>query len=1192
MVHAPACSEDIRAEVAELLGVRVDAVHPVSNLIGQGLDSIRMMALAGRWRRQGIAIDFATLAATPTIEAWAELITSGSPARGHSPASGWGPRSAGEDPHPLAGDSAGQQADEPALPTADALGEPFPLAPMQHAMWVGRQDNQPFGGVAGHLYVEFDGGPIDPDRLRAAATRLALRHPMLRVQFLPDGTQRIAEADECQDFPVTVEDLRHLDDDFVERRLAAIRDAKSHQQLDGAVFELALTPLPGQRSRLHVDLDMQAADAMSYRTLMSDLAALYLGRDLPALGYTYREYRQAIEAEEVQSQPAREADRDWWAQRIPQLPDPPMPPSIGGRDSHRSTRRWHWLDPATRDALFARARARGITPAIALAAAFANTLACWSTTSRFLLNVPLFGRRARHPEVDLLVGDFTSSLLLDVDLTGADTPAARAQVVQDAMRTAAAHSVYPGLSVLRDLSRHRGTQVLAPVVFTSALGLGELFSNDVTEQFGTPVWIISQGPQVLLDAQVTEFDGGVLVNWDVRDGVFAPGVIDAMFAHHIDELLQLASADDTWNAPCPSALPAAQRAVRDAVNSGTAEPSGEALHDGFFRRAEQQPDAPAVFASFGDLSYARLRDQVLAVAAALHAAGIGTGDTVAVMGPKTAEQVPALLGILAAGAVYLPIGVDQPRDRAARILQTGEVSLALVCGGQQLSLPVPAWVIADVLRDAPAAAAGFRPTSTDPGQLAYVLFTSGSTGEPKGVEMTHDAAMNTVEFITRHFDVGAPDRCLALSTLECDMSVLDIFATLRAGGAIVVVDEPQRRDPDAWARLVDTHKVTVLNFLPGWLEMLVEVGHGRLSSLRVVPTGGDWVRPGLARRLKAQAPNMRFAGLGGATETAVHATIFEVGEDMPADWTAVPYGRPFPNISCRVVNDAGTDCPDWVTGELWVSGRGIARGYRGRRELTAEQFVFHDGRIWYRTGDLARYWPDGTCEFVGRADHRIKISGYRVELGEIESALRQVPGVRAAVGALLPGSAGADVLAAQVCADDAGLTTERIRDVLVDLVPAHMIPRHVSVVERIPFTADGKIDRRAVAGQLAVAVSGSGNTGYRAPSTPLESALTAIVGELLGADSGIGVDDDFFALGGDSVLATQTVARIRTWLDTPDVMVADIFAARTVSALARQLAGREHDGGRLDQVAQLYLEVIGMDPDSLLSAIAKSEAAQ
>ncbi|SPM41825.1 Non-ribosomal peptide synthetase component F, partial [Mycobacterium numidiamassiliense] len=1174
VVRSPSCSEDVRAEVAELLGVGVDAVHPDSNLIGQGLDSIRMMTLAGRWRRQGIDVDFATLSASPTIEAWSALVTAGAQAVG-------APEAAAVVGH----DATTPDATTPgAADDSGAAGRPFPLAPMQHAMWIGREPGQQFGGVAGHLYVEFDGGSTDPDRLRAAATRLARRHPMLRVRFLPDGTQRIASPDECGDFVVTVEDLRHLDADLVEQRLAATRDAKSHQQLDGAVFELALTLLPGERSRLHVDLDMQAADAMSYRTLMSDLAAEYLGRDLPELAYSYREYREAIARDEAQPQPARDADRDWWARRIPQLPDPPMPPLTGGRDSRRSTRRWYWLDPATRDALFARARARGVTPAMALAGAFTNALARWSATSRFLLNVPLFGRQALHPDVDLLVGDFTSSLLLDVDLTGAGTATQRAWAVQESMRTAAAHSAYPGLSVLRDLSRHRGTQVLAPVVFTSALGLGELFSADVTEQFGTPEWIISQGPQVLLDAQVTEFDGGVLVNWDVRDGVFAPGVIDAMFTHQIDELLRLASADDAWDAADRWTLPAAQRAVRDAVNGRTAESSGEALHDGFFRQAEQRPDAPAVFSSSGDLSYAQLRDQVLAVVAALRASGIGAGDTVAVVGPKSAEQVPAVLGILAAGAAYLPIGVDQPRDRAERILETGQARLALLCGGQRLSLPVPALTLADVLADA-RAGAEFGSGRVDPAGLAYVLFTSGSTGEPKGVEVTHDAAMNTVEFVGRHFEIGPGDRCLALSTLEGDISVMDLFVTLRTGGSIVVVDEAQRRDPDAWARLIDTHRVTVLHFMPGWLEMLIAVGHGRLSSVRVVPTGGDWVRPEVARRLRAEAPNLRFAGLGGATETPVHNTIFEVPDvgELPADWTALPFGTPLANNACRVVSDTGDDCPDWVAGEFWVSGRGLARGYRGRPDLTAERFVAHDGRRWYRTGDLARYWPDGTIEFVGRADHRIKISGYRVELGEVEAAIRRLPGVEIAVAAVLSG--GSEVLAAAVCvAAGCDADAERIRGALADLLPAHMIPRHIVAMESIPFTDAGKIDRRAVAAHLSAAVAGSGMDapGYRAPSTALESALVAIVVDLLGLDR-VGVDDDFFALGGDSVLATQAVARIRAWLDTPNVMVADIFANRTVSALARLLGRGERDSGRLDQVAELYLEVIGMDADSVLA---------
>jgi mycobactin phenyloxazoline synthetase len=1179
VLPAPVCLEDIRAEIAELLGVDADAVHPGSNLIGQGLDSIRMMSLAGRWRRQGIDIDFATLAAMPTIEAWSKLLSAVSQDPNIDPPTG----------------QAGQ-----CVGPADSSGEPFPLAPMQHAMWVGRHDKQQFGGVAGHLYVEFDGAAIEPDRLRAAASSLALHHPMLRVRFLPDGTQRIAPPGEYRMFPVTVEDLRDLDGITVERRLADIRDAKSHQQLDGAVFELALTLLPGHRSRLHVDLDMQAADAMSYRTLMSDLAALYRGNELPELRYTYREYRQAVEqaskAESGQPRPDRDSDREWWAHRIPELPDPPTPPTIPGEDSRHSTRRWHWLDPDTRDALFARARARGITPAMAVAGAFANSLARWSASSRFLLNVPLFGRQPLHPDVDLLVGDFTSSLLLDIDLTGADTGAARAQAVQEALRAAAAHSSYPGLSVLRDLSRHRGTQVLAPVVFTSALGLGELFSSDVTTQFGAPDWIISQGPQVLLDAQVTEFDGGVLVNWDVRDGVFAPGVVDAMFAHHVDQLVRLAAADDAWDASAPSVLPPAQRAARDTANGRTAQPSGEALHDGFFRQAELRPDAPAVFAASGDLSYAQLRDQVSALATALRAAGIGHRDTVAVVGPKTAEQVPALLAILAVGACYLPIGADQPRDRAERILATGEVRLALVSGAQRLSLPVPELTIADILRDAPANGE-FRPPRIDPAELAYILFTSGSTGEPKGVEVTHDAVLNTVEFLVRHFEIGAADRWLALSTLESDMSVPDIFASLRTGGAIVMVDEEQRRDPDSWARLIDTHQVTALNFMPGWLQMLVEVGHAQLSSLRVVIVGGDWVRPELARRLWAEASGARFAGCGGATETAVHATIFEVADpgDIPPEWNSVPFGVPFPNNVCRVVDDAAPnfpDCPDWVVGELWLGGRGIARGYRGRPDLTAECFVRHDGRIWYRTGDLARYWPDGMLEFVGRADHRVKISGYRVELGEIEAALRRLPGVGVAVTALLPVSDGSEMLAAQVCLEipaDSGLTADRIRRELADLVPAHMVPTHVSIADRIPFNDNGKIDRKAISAALAETVaiqSGAKSALHEPPRTQLERALCFLVAEVLGGISnGVGVRDDFFSLGGDSVLATQAVARIRQWLDSPSLMVADVFAARTVAALAELLISREPNGDRLEQVADVYLEVAAMSSLDVMSAL-------
>jgi len=1146
--------DDIRAEVAELLGIGAATVDPDVDLVGQGLDSIRMMTLAGRWRKQGIDIDFATLAADPTIEVWAERLA-----------------------------AATAPAPPPVPDPDDEPSAPFPLAPMQHAMWVGRQDNQPLGGVAGHLYVEFDGTDLDPRRLSAAAAALAARHPMLRVEFHPDGTQQIGSLD--AGLPVAVNDLRDCCEADVEERLAQTREDKSHQQLDGQVFELTLTRLPGGRSRLHVDLDMQAGDAMSYRTLMADLAALYGGSALPELTYTYRDYRRQMRRRSAHDDPAHVGDQQWWAQRLPDLPDPPRLPAAAHTTSRRSTRRWHWLDPRARDALFTAARARGVTPAMALAASFAHTVASWSASPRFLLNLPLFGREQLHPEVDDLVGDFTSSLLLDVDPGRAPTATERARHVQDVMRTAATHAGYSGLSVLRDLGRHRGTQVLAPVVFTSALGLGELFAPQVTDTFGRPVWIISQGPQVLLDAQVTEFDGGVLVTWDVREEAFLPGVVDAMFAHHVAEITRLTEDEAAWDTAAPAALPAAQRAVRDAANATTAVPSGEALHDGFFRHADARPDAPAVFADCGDLTYGQLRQQALAIAAALRANGIEAGDTVAVIGPKCAEQIPAVLGVVAVGAAYLPIGADQPPDRAAQILTAGSVRAALLCGDAP-EPPVAALRVAEVLgtRGGEHAEAVLPPS--DPGALAYVLFTSGSTGAPKGVEVTHDAAMNTVEFFHRHFQIGPADRWLTLATLEADMSVVEIFGALCAGGAVVVVDEAQRTDPDRWVRLIETHRVTALNFMPGWLQMLLDAATDRggapLASLRTVAVGGDWVRPELARRLHAVAPDARFAGLGGATETAVHATICET-VDPPADWVAVPYGIPLPNNACRVVDATGHDSPDWVPGELWVSGRGIARGYRGLPELTAQKFVAHQGRTWYRTGDLARYWPDGTLEFVGRADHRVKVSGYRIELGDVEAALRRVTAVTGAVAAVVE-AGDSQVLAAAVSVADPARGAAQIRADLADLVPSHMVPRHVLVIDAIPFTVAGKIDRRAVSAHLTAAVATAGSPDYRAPSTPLEAALAGIFGAVLGADR-IGVDDDFFALGGDSVLATAAVARVRTWLDAPEAMVADIFATRTVAALAARLSAREPDPGRLHRVAEVYLEIIGMDGAEVLDQI-------
>ncbi|MDZ4270600.1 MAG: AMP-binding protein, partial [Mycobacterium sp.] len=774
-------ADSVRDEVAELLGVSAQELDPRADLIASGLDSIRMMSLSGRWRRQGIDVGFAALAANPTVQAWTDLIA------GHVAA-------------PADGD----------LPPASGRGTaddntPFPLAPIQHALWVGRNDDQQLGGVAAHLYVEFDGAGVDPERLRTAAAKLAARHPMLRVEILPDGTQRIGD----RELPVEIYDLRGLDDGAAEERIEQIRDAKSHQLLDGEVLELSLSLLPDGRTRLHVDLDMQAADAVSYRNFMSDLAVFYRGGDLPPLSYSYREYHAALTATTTET----DEDRQWWAERVPQLPEGPALPLVPRSeqaDPRRGTRRWHIFDLQTRDALFAAAHRRGITPAMAVAASYAGTLARWSTSRRFLLNLPMFGREQFHPDVDKLVGDFTSSLMLDLDLTEADTPVKRAREAQQTLHTTARHSSYSGLSVLRDLTRHHGSPTLAPFVFTSALGLGDLFAGEVTTQFGRPVWTISQGPQVLLDAQATPVAEGLMINWDVREDAFRPGVADAMFTHHLAELERLATDESAWEAiDPPSAIREQERQHLPAATT----PSGEALHDGFFRSAAADPDAPAVYTADGVLTYGELREKVLAVAAALTVAGVRRGDAVAVMGPKNHEQIIALLGITAAGAVYVPVGVDHPAERADRMLKNAGVRMVLACG--DAAIPGRCGLTVGEAIRVGRREVGFTAAAVDPAELAYILFTSGSTGEPKGVEMPHAAAMNTVEFINAHFEIGTDDRCLALSTLECDLSVLDVFAMLRAGASIVVVDEEHRRDPDTWARMIEHHRVTVLHFMPG-----------------------------------------------------------------------------------------------------------------------------------------------------------------------------------------------------------------------------------------------------------------------------------------------------------------------------------------------------------------------------------------
>ncbi|WP_205807936.1 non-ribosomal peptide synthetase [Micromonospora sp. HNM0581] len=1081
----------MRDDIAAVLGEPPETIAADADLLQLGLDSIGVMRLVGRWHQSGVSLSFAELIEGRTLDDWWRMIADRAPV-------------------------AVAAEDEPPLAVVDSA-EPFELAPMQHAYWVGRGDGQALGGVGAHFYNEFDGKGVDPVRLEAAVRALLRRHGMLRARFGEDGRQQIL-ADAA--WPgLTVHDLRSDDPETAEQTLLHLRDQLSHRRLDvarGEVFDVQLSLLPGGATRCHVHIEMLVADAHSFRILMSELARYY--RDPAAepapIGLDYPTYLATLR---TRRDTDREADRSHWQSRLPELPGPPElplvvdPQQVSGQ---RVVRHHHWITAEQVAGLSRQARSHGLTLPVLFLAAFGLVLGRWSAAPRFLLNLPLYDRQPVHPDVAHLVGDFTNLLLLEIDTSTGGDFVTFARAVQDRMRSDAAHPGYTGVDVLRDLTRLRGgTPVGAPVVFTSALSLGELFDTEVRESFGAPGWTMSQTPQVWLDVQVTEREHGLFVNWDCVEELFPPGLIGQMFDAYLTVLGWL--MDDTdWSAPLPELLPQRTRQMRAAANDTARPVRRRRLHEDFFAHAHAGPDRPALlWGDDGQLSYGELAERAERVAAALVTNGVGPGDAVAVTVEKGPEQIVAVLGVLRAGGVYVPVGIDQPAARRNRIHAVAGVR-HVVTSATLPAPPTDLCVIDVADRSCPPVA----PVTGGDDDPAYLLFTSGSTGEPKGVQVPHRAAVNTIDDINRRFDIGPADRVLAVSALDFDLSVYDMFGLLSVGAAVVCVGEDERRDASRWRELLSRHKVTVWQSVPVLLDMLLSAGAAESElPLRLALLGGDWVGLDLAARLAAQTAGATLVALGGTTETAIHSTVQAVPVPVPDSWRSVPYGVPLANQLMRVTDPAGRDRPDWVPGELWIGGNSVADGYRGDPERTAAQFRVVDGVRWYRTGDLARYQPDGIVEFLGRADAQVKIRGHRIELGEIETALERHPDVTRAVVVAL----GAPRRLAAAVTATTEVDPATLRDWLAEQVPGYMVPDQIVVTGELPLSANAKIDRKAVTRLVDAARPGADDV--ETPVGDVEREVAQVWTQLLGVPA-VGRRESFFAAGGDSLVATRSMA--------------------------------------------------------------------
>lgn len=977
--RGPLTKEGLTRIVARLMEVSPDLLDEDASLIELGLDSVSMMRLPALLKKQGCHIQLRDLMDKPTLSAWWGLVEGGGSAE-----------------HPL----------QP-VPIDDVEVARTPLTPVQQAYLIGRRDDQSLGGIGCHLYCEFDGHGVDAERLERAVLELCRQHPMLRAQFSDDGYQSILPISPWQ--RLKTYDLHEMTSQACDGELAAIRDSLSHRRLDvcrGEVFDIRLSRLPAGRTRIHLNVDLLVADVLSITILLRDLAGLYAGKISSGSGSTL-----GFDTYLRQQTAGRSAEREdamrYWRERLPNLPAGPSLPLSADPDQvtqPRFTRRQFHLRADEVERLMKRARHQKLTLATVLATAFSEVLARWSGEEHFLLNVPLFDRQETDASVSQMIADFTNLVLLEIDFTKAPNFAERARAVQDRLHKDITRAAYSGVDVLRDLMRS-GEQRRhgAPVVF--ACNLGEpLLSPSFEQSLGHLGWAISQTPQIWLDHQIYRLQDGLLLNWDGVEALFPAGLLDDMFDAY--ERLVHWLSDHDWNEPAPLPLPASQTMTRARVNATTAPIDQRLLHEPFLENAAKTPDAPAVLWSSGALSYGALKHRADTLAAALHEHGAQAGDHIAVVLPKGPEQVAAVLATLMIGGVYVPVAVDSPPERLARILNDAACKIALAspkCTADDawpatvLRLDPAALDVTDTPRSGWSSAARRLPTD-----LAYIIYTSGSTGAPKGVMTDHRGALNTVLDVNRRWSVTETDRLLGLSSLTFDLSVYDLFGAFAAGGAIVLPDEDGRRDPNHWWSLVERYGVTIWNSVPALMTMMVEYAERRLgqplpATLRLALLSGDWIPLSLPDRIRALSPQTRVVGLGGATEASIWSNWFDIDTIAP-EWPSIPYGYPLTNQHYQVLDGQGRPSPDWVPGDLYIGGVGLAQGYWDDPEKTGKSFVqTHSGERIYQTGDRARYWPDGTLEFLGRQDFQVKIGGHRIELGEIDAAMSRVAGVRSAI---------------------------------------------------------------------------------------------------------------------------------------------------------------------------------------------------
>lgn len=1049
------------------------------------------------------------------------------------------------------------------VPAPELRYEPFPLTDMQYAFWVGRNGTLELGNVANHGYYEIEGQDLDLECLNWALQQLIDRHDMLRATILPDGQQQIQQT--VPPYQMKIVDLRGQEADVVGDKLEEIRSRLSHQVVSTdkwPLFEFCATRLDQGRVRLHISYDLQIFDAWSLFRLFDEWFQLYQNPqvELKTLKLSFRDYvlaEQALQNTELYKQSQR-----YWFDRIdtlPPAPDLPLAKNPQELKQHICRRYAGYLEPTEWQQLKQRAAQIGLTPSGILLAAFAEVLTVWSKNPQFTISLALFNRLPLHPQVYDILGDFISVTLLKVDNSASESFTDRSIRLQRQLWQDLEHRYFSGVGVTREIARRKGTLPRAiPVVFTSTLGLDSLGQQTATfSHFGELVYGITQASQAWMDIQVWSEQGQLTFNWDVVEELFPAGLIEDMFEAYCSFLKHLATSEKAWQETNRQLVPPSQLAQQSLVNATLAPTSEEMLHTLFVAQVRERKKEPAIISPQRTLTYQELHELSNQVAHKLRSLGVTSNQLVAVVMEKGWEQVVAVLGILAAGAAYVPIEPNLPPERREYMLHHSQVNLVLTQSWLDERLSWSEQVVRLCLDDLELSHENKEPLESiqTPDDLAYLIYTSGSTGTPKGVAIAHRGAVNTIIDINQRFGVNSSDRVLALSSLSFDLSVYDIFGTLAAGGTIVIPEASGDRDPAHWAKLIVEHEITIWNSVPALMQIMVDWARDEpqvLTSLRLVLLSGDWLPLTLPTQITNLNKNIQVISLGGATEASIWSILYPI-KAVESNWKSIPYGRPMANQRFYVFNELLETRPVWVPGQLYIGGVGVARGYWQEKAKTEASFIIHpqtNERL-YRTGDLGRYLPDGNIEFLGREDFQVKIGGYRIELGEIEAVLMRHPLVEKTIIVAAGKQLREKRLIAYVVADRE-ISSEELKLFLGERLPNYMIPLAFIFLASLPLSANGKVDRSALPSPDIFIQESAVN--YVAPQNDVEQTIAAVWQEVLNLEK-IGVNDNFFEVGGNSLLITKIYSQLKNILPNKlePISLVDLFKYSTIRSLAKHV---------------------------------------